>query len=95
MSDGVDVMFTHEPPDGILDGSGGELDVRGCRGNDLILKICEAKSPRVVLFGHVHYAGGTAMHNGTAYANCAIASDKGLHPKEFENPVHWFDIDPQ
>ena len=95
MPDGIDVLFTHEPPDGVLDGSDGEVDARGCRGNSFLLEICQEKTPRVVLFGHVHYAGGCKERASIVYANCAIASDKGFKPKRFENPVHVFDIDPR
>jgi len=95
MPDNVDIFFTHEPPQGICDGSEEDGDDgRGGRGNEHILQICQTKRPRVVLFGHVHYAHGSKVLDGIVYANCANASGRGFRAKEAANPVTWFDIDP-
>jgi predicted phosphohydrolase len=63
--DGVDVLITHGPPEGIGDCSsvGGR---HGCA--DLLAAVHRAR-PALHLFGHIHQDGGFWQREGTAFAN--------------------------
>ncbi len=61
--DGTDVLVTHGPPLGILDGG------TGCAP---LLDAVKRIKPRIHAFGHVHCEGGkTTTVDGTRFVNCA------------------------
>ncbi len=61
--EGTDVLVTHGPPLGILDGGA------GCAS---LLDAVRRVKPRIHAFGHVHAEGGRkAFVNGTTSVNCA------------------------
>lgn len=65
--EGVDVLVTHGPPDGIGDRSGWDGEERaGCA--DLRARVAEL-APRLHLFGHIHQDGGFWREGATAFAN--------------------------
>jgi predicted phosphohydrolase len=63
--DGIDVLITHGPPEGIGDSSsvGGR---HGCA--DLLAAVRRAR-PALHLFGHIHQDGGFWQRDATAFAN--------------------------
>jgi predicted phosphohydrolase len=62
---GVDVLITHAPPEGIGDRSG----VGGRHGDRDLLEAVLRVRPRVHLFGHIHEDGGVVMRDGVTFAN--------------------------
>jgi len=69
--DDTDVLITHMPPYGTLDGSGPDSHW-GCV--NLASRVFEIK-PRVHIFGHLHCAHGRHKHNGTEYVNVALTNN--------------------
>jgi predicted phosphohydrolase len=67
--EGLDVLVTHGPPEGI-----GDLahfnGHTGCA--DLLARVRVAR-PRLHLFGHIHEDGGAWTVNGTTFVNCTTA----------------------
>lgn len=69
----VQVLITHSPPFGILDGAGWQrVESVGCE----LLRDRIASLPQLQahLFGHVHEAYGTACHGRVQYANASICT---------------------
>ena len=62
----VDVLITHGPPRGILDGTGEGRRGHGCE--DLAKAVQERSTIALHMFGHIHPAGGV-IAQGTLYAN--------------------------
>ena len=66
----IDVLITHQPPLGIMDGDGAyeygsaELLAR-------VLNIC----PRVHLFGHIHNATGIHAGKYTVFSNGSVVDE--------------------
>lgn len=58
MGPGIDLVLTHEPPEGVLDDCGTSPSRRGCR--DLLEAVASAK-PRLHCFGHNHAAWGATF----------------------------------
>ncbi|AMV23635.1 Calcineurin-like phosphoesterase superfamily domain protein [Gemmata sp. SH-PL17] len=70
---GLDVLITHGPSEGILDRNRtGECC--GCR--DLLYRVLEVK-PRLHVFGHIHEAAGRADIAGTIFLNASTQMGKG------------------
>ena len=63
----TDILITHGPPKGILDGG------LGCE--DLLLQI-ERVKPKIHCFGHVHGQSGSTIVNGTKYINAAVVNTR-------------------
>ena len=62
----TDILITHIPPIGILDGRNtlyGDYE--------LLKKVFEVK-PKLHLFGHIHESSGTDTINGTIFSNTAL-----------------------
>ncbi len=69
----TDILITHGPPKGILDGG------LGCE--ELLLQI-ERVKPKIHCFGHVHGHNGSRVVNGTTYINAAVVNS----PDQLMNP---------
>ena len=68
--DKVDVLITHRPPLGILDGMGG---IRF--GSSMLLEVVDRVKPRLHLFGHIHSARGMVRLHNTSFYNAAVCDD--------------------
>lgn len=62
----TDILITHIPPMGILDG---ENTLYG--DYELLKKVFEVK-PKLHLFGHIHESSGTDTIKGTIFSNTAL-----------------------
>lgn len=62
--DDVDVLVTHGPPYGILDG--------GQRGDRELLNAIWRLRPKLHVFGHIHGANGMASAGNTLFVNAAL-----------------------
>jgi predicted phosphohydrolase len=60
---GIDVVISHEPPAGVLDGGIGSQTLR----REILLG-----RPRVHVFGHAHGARGHVVHDGTHFYNATL-----------------------
>ena len=70
---GLDVLVTHGPPDGILDRN----RTGGCCGcRDLLYRVLEVK-PRMHVFGHIHEAAGRSEIDGTLFLNASTQMGRG------------------
>lgn len=65
--DNVDVLVTHRPPLGILDGMGSIH-----YGSIALQERVEAVRPRLHLFGHTHEARGVMELQGTCFCNASV-----------------------
>ena len=65
----VDVLVTHGPVRGRVDGG------MGC--GDLAWRVQNEIRPRAVVSGHIHHARGLVQEGGITYANAAICGGKG------------------
>lgn len=66
----VDVLITHRPPLGILDGNGPIH-----YGSAALLSKVAAVKPRLHLFGHIHNARGKTKTQGTRFFNSSVCDD--------------------
>jgi Icc-related predicted phosphoesterase len=66
----TDVLITHGPPRGILDGSSRQKKSQGC---DQLLAAVRRVRPRLHVFGHIHQQYGTLHSAGTLFVNAALA----------------------
>jgi Icc-related predicted phosphoesterase len=83
---GLDVLITHGPPQGILDdaasyrGGGGEPSHAGCA--DLRARVRFVK-PKLHFFGHIHMQQGVFEEDGIRYVNCTTSEceqrSAGIH----------------
>lgn len=77
---GVDLLITHGPPFGILDGvpefdkSFGEMGIRHCGCPSLLRKIYEIM-PKYSVFGHIHEGYGREHMDGVSYINASICNE--------------------
>jgi len=72
---GVDVLVTHGPPHGVLDGT-----VRGQRvGCEELLVAVQRLKPRLHVFGHIHEAYGQVEKAGTRYVNASVLDANYRH----------------
>lgn len=88
--DGLDVLISHSPPKGILDGPANA-------GSQSLANIVREKKPRIHVFGHIH-AGHLQMKdqsekNGTYFMNAAIKAKNRIGFKSADSieEVHVFD----
>ena len=58
----VDVLCTHGPPAGVLDGG---------RGSRRVARLVDEFKPAYHVFGHQHNRPGTAVLGGTTFVNCS------------------------
>lgn len=68
----VDVLVTHGPPRGVLDGVSRGTN-EGC--DDLMAAIARVR-PRVHVFGHIHEAAGEVERDGTRFVNACILDER-------------------
>ena len=68
---GTDVLITHQPPLGIMDGD--EADAFGNAA--LLARVLELR-PRIHLFGHAHRDFGIQAGLSTAFSNGSVSSSK-------------------
>ncbi len=66
--EGTDILITHGPPQGILDGGQGCSELR-----EATLRV----RPKLHVFGHAHSGYGALRRGGTTYANAALAGEEG------------------
>lgn len=66
--EGVNVLITHGPPEGVLDTS-----YRGSIGCPHLRQAVERVRPRAHIFGHAHEGRGVLERDGTLYVNTACA----------------------
>lgn len=76
----IDVLVTHGPPYGILDGvpefgnGTGKMSLRHCGCPQLLDKVLEIK-PHAHIFGHIHSGYGTTSRDGITFINAAICDE--------------------
>jgi len=87
----VDVLVTHDPPQGILDAG------HGC---EYLRRDVASKSPRVHVFGHIHEACGVvAPGEGgddvplTTFVNAAMANN-GMISRSLDKPITLIEVVP-
>jgi Icc-related predicted phosphoesterase len=71
---GVDILITHGPPQGILDRPPGDFPAAGC---PQLLEATRRLKPRLHVFGHVHGAHGMLSVGETLYVNAALLGVDG------------------
>lgn len=70
--EGLDILVTHGPGWGMLDIPPNGLNV-GC---ELLQKRVVKVSPKIHVFGHIHYSYGQKYFNGTEYINAALLDER-------------------
>merc|ERR1712194_609290 len=87
----IDILITHDPPQGILDGG------HGC---EFLRKDIAETTPRIHLFGHIHEACGVLRAAdapsdvaSTLFVNAALAND-GMVSKRLDKFVTVIDVLP-
>lgn len=68
----TDILITHSPPLGILDGNSEGLHL-GC---DMLRDTVRNIKPTIHAFGHIHEGYGTLSKDGTYYINAALLNEK-------------------
>jgi predicted phosphodiesterase len=74
----LDVLISHEPPLGILDGTGGDLE---------ILEIVSRANPKLHVFGHIHSGYGEVERINTLFVNvssCDVNYNLKNAPRVFD-----------
>lgn len=66
----TDVLITHGPPRGILDGASQRKKQQGC---DRVLAPVRRLRPRLHVFGHIHEPYGVFRSPSTLFVNAALA----------------------
>ncbi len=66
----IDILITHQPPNGILDCSGNIH-----YGDSNLLQIVLKSKPKFHLFGHIHKAYGIEKSEHTIFVNASILSE--------------------
>ena len=83
----TDVLITHQPPYGILDGG----EYKGVEhyhyGDTLVYNRCMEVKPGLHLFGHDHNDYGHVTINGTVFSNAAVV-DEHYELKNFEPQIY-------
>jgi predicted phosphohydrolase len=83
--DGIDVLITHTPPQGVLDST-----VRGVAAGCAELAAALPRiRPRLHLFGHIHEAYGQRAEGSTTFANASCCT---LDYRPINSPL-IFDLD--
>ena len=83
----TDILITHGPPLGILDGEPGSSQHNGCAE---LAEAVKNLKPKLHVFGHVHTGYGVARKDDTIFANAAMFTELGdvdRQPLEFDIPV--------
>ena len=70
-SKAVDVLCTHGPPAGVLDGG---------RGSRRVARLVDEFKPAYHVFGHQHNRPGTAVLGGTTFVNCSNTDGRFQRP---------------
>ena len=86
IQDDTDIVITHNPPFGILDGAWrmepdsqvGEM-YKESVGDPFLTKRLEELKPKLSVFGHIHESYGKLKKNGTTYVNAAISNGNRLN----------------
>jgi Icc-related predicted phosphoesterase len=82
--DDTNVLITHGPPHGIMDGCERIMhmpdgtvieDVEHVGCEDLSARIKNLKQLKLNVFGHIHAGYGTEMHNGVQYVNACSCNE--------------------
>ena len=68
------ILITHGPPYGILDGEPGTSEHLGCPE---LLKAVQRIKPLVHIFGHVHSGYGVLDTSETTFINASLLGTKG------------------
>ncbi len=96
---GIDILMTHGPPHGILDGVGWPSEdvepgdsSKAIRhlGCEELIKAVERVKPKVHVFGHIHASRGRLVRDGTTFINASIMNeiyDPTRKPIVFDYPV--------
>jgi predicted phosphohydrolase len=71
--DDTDILITHGPPQGILDGG------QGCAA---LRRAVILVQPRLHVFGHVHSGYGVHPTKNTLFVNCALLDEDGACSKK-------------
>ena len=69
--EGLDILVTHGPPWGSLDYTPNGLNV-GC---ELLHEKVIQVSPKIHVFGHIHYSYGQKHFNGVEYINASVLGE--------------------
>lgn len=89
----TDVLITHGPPYGVCDeayrfGSNATEKV-GCKD---LLDVSLRVAPKLHVFGHIHYSGGTSwVAPKTTYANVSVLNEN--YTVEYKPQVFEFDFE--
>ena len=78
----MDLLVTHGPPPGILDGDerSGDAELR-----DAVTGL----RPLLHAFGHIHGASGIVEHNGTTFINAArFNAEEKFLPEAMHTPIY-------
>lgn len=74
--EGIDILITHTPPQGILDvPSSGGIHL-GCPH---LRRDLERIRPRLHVFGHIHASRGSRVERGIQFYNAAVAAGRDFH----------------
>lgn len=82
--EGLDILITHGPPDGILDLN----KLRNCCGSKSLNKAVFEKKPKTHIFGHIHPTLQSDRHiniSGIEFYNVAIMNE--MYDPEWESTV--------
>lgn len=74
-SHGIDVLVTHGPPFGVLDGVPESEYVTRRRGDHALGDRIDRVKPLVHIFGHIHPGHGSVENPSTRFYNVAICDD--------------------
>lgn len=79
MPEGIDILVTHVPPEGLLD-----RNKRGesC-GCEHLRRHVDRMKPRLHCFGHIHESHGTLERDGTRFVNAAFLHKRDLSGHEY------------
>lgn len=76
--DGLDILITHGPPNGILDMTDGRYGPAGSIVCEELRKKLDTmvKPPRYNIFNHIHSGYGTVKIGGTTYINARLCDEE-------------------
>jgi Icc-related predicted phosphoesterase len=80
--DGIDVLITHGPPNGILDLTQHTQLHVGC---PYLLEKVKRIKPKVHVFGHIHEARGVHEEGGTTFVNASVVDLR--YELYYQNPI--------
>jgi len=76
---GIDILVTHGPPYGILDGALRYNALAEHVGCEELMKHVKRVKPKYHIFGHIHAGYGQMHRHGTTFLNVSIMNEK-YHP---------------